>query len=136
MQHFAEGRCRSRGYSVLEVLIVLAILTVVVSIITTSLRGPSDRLVLDHAGASLLGAAQDARAEAMISGAPVVLAISSLEGVDLSGCGGAEPTDEILFLPDGSTVTAPICLTRGQLESKISFDWLTGLGTLSAEDVR
>lgn len=105
------------GFTLLEMLISLAIIAAILAIATTALRPPSPALLLDRQLANLKNDATLARDQAVRQGQPVAL--------PLPGCQNDQDT-EVLFFPDGTArTTGPICLTEGGLSRRLLIEPIT-----------
>ena len=127
MTSSCDSARRRRGYSVLEVLVVLAVLALVLGAAASRFTPPSDRLELEHLGSATIAAATTSRLRALRTGAIVPLEIETDGRV--SPCAkadeGARP--QILFFPDGHAEGGPLCFAMGARRLTFSVDWLTGV---------
>lgn len=135
------------GFTVLELLVVLAIATLTLSLAQPLLQSTVDRLRLEAAASSLMSALKVTRATAIARNAEVGLVLNLDERaygsasvpkrilpakVDLAlkvaGLTGTTPSQmEIRFYPDGSSTGGELSLRLGDRSARICVHWLTGL---------
>jgi general secretion pathway protein H len=138
---------RTAGFSVLEMLVVLAILALLAALSGPLLRGAPDRLQLQSTAQDMLAALKSTRAAAIARNtqatlvfdlerrtfsSPAVRAASFPQSIQLSlKVASLEPEDtshgSIRFYPDGSSTGADLVLTLHGRSSKICVNWLTGI---------
>lgn len=136
----------SAGFTLLETLVVLAILGLVVGVAIPSLRRPPDKLRLEAATRTLASALRFSRAQAITRNTDVVLTVNADRRVFESSASSAIQLDQeisvemifaaperrgaaggaIHFFPDGSSSGGDIVLTIGKRRARISVNWLTG----------
>ena len=126
-----QPRCRQAGATLLEALIVIAILAVALTLSAGRMGGPSDRLQLASAAASLSQSAAVSRARAILIGEPVAFhpKLDSRTPVALGSCDSLDrqPSGKIIFTPDGRAEGPPFCLYIGDVKVVLRVDWMTGL---------
>lgn len=137
---------RERGYTLLEMIIVLAVLGLVVGLVAA--RGPQRSHGLDVRGAvaSVVRTLRQARGQAVAANRTVTVAVNGARrtiGVDgapaialapelgLTAAAGLEATPGpkltgIRFAPDGSSTGGRIVLADGRRRIVVGVDWLTG----------
>ena len=125
-----------RGFTLLEMLVVLVILGLVAGLVLT--RGPmrSAGLSAERMAANLLaGTLRAARSEAIAQDRPVLVAINGPGGLvqigtaapkALIGAVLAPPARPIVFQPDGSSAGGQIGVAAGTVRKIVVVDWLTG----------
>ena len=117
---------RESGLSLLEMLVVLALLAVITASVAGRLTGPSGRLVSEALAADLVRQAQDARLEAMLTGVPSTLRLDLPDPVREIACEGAAELQPITFTDKGRAMGGPVCvLVSGEIV-RLDIDWLTG----------
>ena len=138
---------RTAGFSVLEMLVVLAIIGALVALSGPMLRGAPDRLQLQTTVRDILGALKSTRAAAIAGNAeatlvfdlehrtfssPAVRASSFPQGIELAlkvALLDSEATSRgsVKFFPDGSSTGADLVLKLRGRSAKICVNWLTGI---------
>ena len=141
------GRCPlPRGFTLIEMIVVLAVLALVLGIVLT--RGPvrSARLELDGAARTVATALRAARAEAIARDHPVRVTLDAaahemrigaaaprmlppefaLTITPALGGAASKPITAIAFLPDGSSSGGRILIASAQRRVLVGVDWLTG----------
>lgn len=135
------------GYSVLEMLVVLAIIGSAVAIAQPSFRGVPEQIQLRTAAQGVLSALKSTRAAAIARNRDLALvfdldrreyssaAISTtalpktirleLKVANLSAETSVKPT--IWFFPDGSSTGGDLVLKSHERSSHICINWLTGI---------
>jgi len=108
---------RNAGFSLLEVLVVLGILSLTIAVFATSNRGPSPSLELKAHVSALQAEVAAARATAIIEGTTNTHAMAA------PLCPGSDAT--LTFFPDGTAQPADICLTVEPLDQRLRLDPLT-----------
>lgn len=144
------GRARIRGTTLVETLVLLAILGALAGMATLALRQPPG-LVLDRTTRGILADLRQARTAAMTRGEVIrvrfdtearTLVVPALaltrtlpQRIDArvtgaaaaqAGGTGSEGAVDILFYPDASTSGADIDLAVGDRQRRISVHWLSG----------
>ncbi len=135
------------GFSLMEMLVVLAITGLMIGIAAPALRDVTGRRALERSAAEIAAYLRDARAEAVLSGSDAVISLD-LERRRVSAS-WPKPELEISremtvkvtsareelvsagvpsfrFFADGSATGGAILLRSTDLESRIAVDWLTG----------
>jgi general secretion pathway protein H len=136
----------SAGFTLLEALMVLAILGLVVAVTLPALRRPSDKLRLEAATRTLMSALRFSRVEAIARNQDVIVTMHVDRRTLESSTGSTIQIDQgisvemifaaaerrrsaagaIRFFPDGSSSGADIILTLNKRRTRISVNWLTG----------
>lgn len=128
MQSSAE-RASTRGYTLLEVLLVLGLITALLGVAAARMTGGSDRLALDRVGAGAIEGGVRTRLRSLASGDVLELEIPAHEGIEPIACTDPAPLARpaILFFPDGHAGGGPLCFRAGTRRLTLNVDWLTGL---------
>ncbi|MEE9455325.1 MAG: prepilin-type N-terminal cleavage/methylation domain-containing protein [Paracoccaceae bacterium] len=114
----------SHGFSLLEMLVVLALLASISALGLRAFRPPSPIMRLNAAFAKLTLAASTTRSHAITSGAPQTLAFAH-ETVELSNCKDG-PVPPVVFFKDGTTRSVEICMILDGETMQLHIDNLTG----------
>lgn len=147
----APALARGRGFSLIELLVVLAVMGFALVLIAGYKAPWSRSLGLDGTAAELAGDLRLARSQAIADNRPVALALD-LARHDYR-VGGASPqslpaglsiglltvngekidadTGAIRFNPDGSSTGGRITLADGSRRVAVGVDWLTGRVTVA-----
>jgi len=148
--HLSVVSRTSSGFTLLEMLVVLAILGLMGALALPTLRRPPDNLRLEAATRTLASALRFSRAQAIARNADVVLTIHADRRVFESSTGSAIQLDQeisvemifaaperrgravgaIRFFPDGSSSGGDIVLTLDKRQARIAVNWLTGAARL------
>lgn len=121
------------GFTLLEVVVVLAVLGLLAGIVAS--RGPlrSERLELDASSRNLSNALSLARSRAIVTGRSVAVTTSAagfnLEGRAFSRLprGQTMSSARIVFTPEGQSSGGTIELVARHERMPVSVNWLTGL---------
>ncbi len=129
-----SGRLPDRGFTLLEMLVVLAVLGLMVGLVVA--RGPMRSAGLDArmAANQLAGTLRAARSEAIARDRPVAVAIDGGAGTVRVGTAAPRAVGATLsglarplvFLPDGSSAGAAVIVAAGAIRKRVTVDWLTG----------
>ncbi|MFQ5765781.1 MAG: GspH/FimT family pseudopilin [Rhodospirillales bacterium] len=141
------GRRRSEaGFTVIELIVVLALLALAYALVAPSITAVFDRPRLDNAARNVAGSLREARALAIETFRDTRFVVAPdrrswqsgertgvvAEGIDLSlerpasRDKGAKEAKEIVFFPDGSSTGGRVLLRRGERIRVIAVEWLTG----------
>ncbi|MGZ5013398.1 MAG: GspH/FimT family protein [Methylobacter sp.] len=138
---------RCKGFTLLELVVVLFVVVLGFSVIGLNLSSGSDTTEIKAAARDIVSALRYARGQALMTHQETTVALDLAsnsytvsgrdklyqipEGVDvtvvtaqteLTGKGAAN----IRFFPDGSSTGGRVTLERGQTKWKIDINWLTG----------
>jgi general secretion pathway protein H len=150
-QHCNVERSRTRqhrnaGFSLLEMLVVLAILALVATVVLPTLVRPSEGLRLQASARELIAALRVARAAAISRNIETVLTVdvdrrSFASPTGASGSFAPEIAAELKvaepervsrsrgglrFYPDGSSTGGDVALSLRGKQARVCVDWLTG----------
>jgi general secretion pathway protein H len=130
---------RQAGFTLLEVIVVMAILGLVLGL--AGLYGPmrSARLDLDVAARDLAGSLQLARSRAIAQNRPVTVTLDatsySLDGAPprpLAATVAAADRRSIAFAPHGGSAGGAVVLQAGDRRAAVQVEWLTGRVSIAA----
>jgi general secretion pathway protein H len=136
----------SAGFTLLEALMVLAIIGLVAAVALPALRRPPDKLRLEAATRTLMSALRFSRVEAIARNDDVIVTMHVDRRILESSAGSALQIDQdisvemifaaverrrsaagvIRFFPDGTSSGGDIILTLSKRRARISVNWLTG----------
>jgi len=128
------------GFTLLELLAVLALAGMLIALVPPLLGKGSDRARLDHDRRAILDCLRQARGDAIVSGATVAFRVDpghhlygvgktdrALEaGVELTVESPLAHPGEIHFFADGSASGGRIELSNLAGRDRLQIDWLTG----------
>ena len=143
---------RRAGFTMLESLVVLAIIALVAGMSTQLLRPPSAKLRLEAGARALCGTLRAARSRAIATNSDISVIIDLDRKTYASPIAGegALPGDAALtlnvansqragarsgaiaFFPDGSSTGGDVTLESAGARAKIAVNWLTGEATCAA----
>jgi general secretion pathway protein H len=112
------------GFTLLEMLVTVAVMGIVLAVLTGFMRPHSHRLEIEAAARDVARSMRTARAAAISNGAPVALVLPALP----AGLTAAEqaPRGGIVFAADGSSSGGQVLLSGEGQRAAVSADWLTG----------
>jgi len=149
-----EGNHKEKGFTLLELLIVLVIMVLGFSAISINLSSGSDALELKGAARELVSALRYARGQALMSHQETTVAIDLSENsytitgrdkiyripeaIDISVVTAQDELEgdgvaKIRFFADGSSIGGRITLEKGNAGWQIDINWLTGACELNAK---
>jgi general secretion pathway protein H len=130
------------GFTLIEMLVVLAILALVMAVMTPMLAGSRSRAELDAAAHELASALRETRSLAIREGRSESFVIAARRfraaggplrplapGLALAlatARGDAVPAGAIRFFADGSSSGGELIVASGGRRSYVTVDWLTG----------
>lgn len=138
---------RAGGFTLLEVLIGLAIMALALVAVAPLVSGPGAGIEVKSAGSRIVDAAREAREIAIRTNRPVSLDLNvatrnlRLDGSDPIALGSEElnvsittaqsliadsEAGRIVFFPNGSSSGGAISLERGGIAQTYRIDWITG----------
>lgn len=120
------------GYSLLEMLVVLAILATAIGLGASALRGSSEPRILQSIAERIVAEAKSKRLQAMIEERAVSYVPDAGPGSTVTACENGSAA--LLFLPDGGLRGGDLCVSRGTHKIRVHADWLTGLLRVTASD--
>jgi general secretion pathway protein H len=147
MRTSVSDRSRAeRGVTLLELLIVIAVVALAYAAVGNLLRAPSPARDADHAAFTAANVLRVARAQAIASGRAVAVVIDPADrrvevagstrvrrlgdGVTLTARvareASADGAARILFYPDGTSTGGRLTLAVGEAQRQIVVNWLTG----------
>lgn len=147
MEKIATYRESEAGFTLFELLIVLAISSLVVTALMTLAFGPRPAIEVRAAQSTLIATLRDARAQAINQNRPVNVSLDV--NARQIGIAGSEPislgsddlavefttarqlttgegTGGLIFFPDGSATGGRVTLYRDGASASLDIDWLTG----------
>lgn len=144
----------ARGFSLLEMLLVLTIMALMVGIAATSLSRSIGGAQIRAAGRDIAAGLRYTRSQAMVRKQPMVFAVDANErtwqaagkktvtipdGMELSLLTGrseltGENAGNIRFYPDGSSTGGRVTISSGDVHWDVGVSWLTGKITLAAPE--
>jgi type II secretion system protein H len=146
------GRLRSRGFSLIELLVVLILIGIMAGVTGPAVGRFLDSLEFKKQTAKVMAAIRYARLTAITRGKYLVMTASEGEGgsgTSLTLSGAVEEVRdlaldedatleldpvELVFLPEGYATPGTLTLTRGERSETISIDPLTALPMMEEEE--
>lgn len=152
-------RSNERGYTLFEMLVVLAIFSLVIGLAVPSLRSSTGVIALRQTETILVSAFREARARALATNRQAAVALDlttnrlshglvfspddaevlgdkdlRIEMTTARALVSAESEGAILFFPDGSSSGGRITLQNGNAVRVVEIDWMTGQVRVVADD--
>lgn len=112
------------GFTLLEMLVTIAVMGIVLAVLAGSMRPQSHRLEMEAAAREVAQAMRQARGTALTTGLPVALALPRLP--PWLTVAERAPAGGIVFTPDGASSGGAVLLAGAGLSAAVSADWLTG----------
>jgi general secretion pathway protein H len=145
-----DRRTDQRGFTLLELLVVLAIIGLVVALVPGFMLRSQPQLDIAVAARAIANGLRQARSEAVVRNRSQVFVLDVDERVFRSGDRPpvriddgialsfqtarsqvlADGIGQIRFFPDGSSTGGLISVGLGDLQTQVRSDWLTGLVTV------
>lgn len=143
----SQEKSQAEGFTLLELLVVLAIIGLMSTVVLVSLPGSKDTLDLKVAARDVMMQVIESRNQAIRTGRDVRFVINMADGefwTENSGISRTLPegveleihtakseqgdnnTAAIRFFPDGSSTGGYVRLSRGKSNYRIDVSWLTG----------
>jgi len=127
---------RPSGFTLLEMLVVLAVLGLAATVVLTSLPPRSVRAEVRAGAAALAGGLRMARGQAIATDRPVAVVLDPAARMFRVGAGRiirlpdrlamSATRPAIVFAPDGSSSGGRIDLAGGTVHVQLDVSWLTG----------
>ncbi|HTS93553.1 MAG TPA: GspH/FimT family pseudopilin [Stellaceae bacterium] len=138
---------RERGFTLMEMVVVLAVLALVLALVPPLLGGSRARAELEASARAIVAGLRETRALAMTQGRAQVFALDLAKGlyrgagekgtqslppgvqsalVTAAGERIGAAAAGIRFFPDGSSTGGRVTLARDGRRIEIAIDWLTG----------
>ncbi|MCW3783539.1 prepilin-type N-terminal cleavage/methylation domain-containing protein [Defluviimonas salinarum] len=113
----SESLARSdAGFTLMETLVVLAILSLILGASVATLRPGAPQLALEKRAAGVIREAASLRRQAIAEAAP--------RRIEVETCHGARQS--VAFFPDGTAAGPDLCLAEGDRELLLMLDPMTG----------
>jgi general secretion pathway protein H len=150
MDRDRDRHADQRGFTLLELLVVLAIIGLIVALVPGLMLRSQPRLDIDVAARAIANGLREARSDAVVQNRPQVFALDVDARVFRSGDHPPVRIDkgialsfktarsqvledgvgQIRFFPDGSSTGGLISVGEGAWQAQVRSDWLTGLVTV------
>lgn len=135
----SPGGAREAGFTVIELIVVLALLAFAYALVAPSVAGLLDGPRFDGAVREVIIALREARATAITKSRSVEFMVAGdrrswrsnghagtvADGVNLI-LEGRAASPEIVFFPDGSSTGGLVSLTSGARTRVVAVDWVSG----------
>lgn len=121
----SDPRQSRRGFTMLEMLVTVAILAAMLAVAASTARGPSGQALLKAEAIRIANEAMTARLRAMDSTEPQTYRPVS-DQIEITPCDGGIDAPTLVYRRDGGTDTQTLCLRTNDRELRLKVDWLTG----------
>jgi general secretion pathway protein H len=115
---------RQSGFTLLEVIVTIAVMGLVLAMLGSFMRPRSHRLEMESAVRTVAQTLRLARGQAIAGGVPVAVAMPHLPA--WLAVVVQAPPGGIVFAPDGTSSGGHVLLAGADRKVEVNVDWLTG----------